>query len=229
MSMRRKCLRPVTRSTRGRDARIRPQPSQHATILRDLVVALRGLENLHDTGESGIAHDAAERLGAERALRDELVTVAAGVERRLRVVEVEAGQPLQADRVLPPPPDSFVVAPQVVAGRVEVTGIGAEGDPVAHRAPDRLAQAGQLLERAAERGPGSGGRFQEHADRAGHRLEAARDGFGVARDAGVAIVDEIAGMRHDRRDAERGATLELGAERRLGSLAQRPIGGREVD
>ena len=44
------------------------------------------------------------------AFGDELVAVAAGAERRLRVVEVEAAEPLQADRVLPPPPDAVVVA-----------------------------------------------------------------------------------------------------------------------
>ena len=43
-------------------------------------------------GEPGVAHDPAERLGAERALADQLVPVAPGAERGLGVVEVEAAQ-----------------------------------------------------------------------------------------------------------------------------------------
>src|SRR5687767_2028589 len=95
-------------------ARVRAQASQHATVKGDLVLALGGLDHLHHLPEAGIAHDAPERLGPQRAFADELMAVPAGAERRLGVVEVQAAQEPEADGLLPSAPDAVVVTHQVV-------------------------------------------------------------------------------------------------------------------
>src|SRR3712207_8746843 len=51
----------------------------YTTLFRS-VAAFRGLDDLRDGGEAAVGHDAAERLGADRALADQLVAVLAGSE-----------------------------------------------------------------------------------------------------------------------------------------------------
>ena len=163
--------------------------------------------------------------------RDQLVTVAARVERRLRVVEVE--QALAAPGRLCPPTAARRPRSRA-AGRSRPN----RGDRCRRRrrpgrAPsaDRLAQARPAPRRCCRaqcRFPRSS-RAARRPARTPPRGSGCMDSAFRAH-AGVAIVDEIAGMRHDRTGMPSArAPLELGAERRLGALAQRPIRRREVD
>src|SRR5690348_16552059 len=134
-------------STRGTHAGIGAKTSHHATVLGELVVAFGSLQDLRDAGKARIAHDPPERLGAERAFADELVPVPARVKRRLRVVEVKHSQVVEPDRVVPPTPYGLVISLQIIPGRIEVAGVGAEADAPPHAPTDRFAERRQLLER----------------------------------------------------------------------------------
>src|SRR2546422_740698 len=59
----------------ARSARVGAQPSQHPPVVADRVVALRRFDNLNHSREARLAHDAPERLGADRPFADPLVAV----------------------------------------------------------------------------------------------------------------------------------------------------------
>src|SRR5690349_12409064 len=110
-------------STRGGD--VAAEPREHSPVVGG-VVALRRLQNPGQVGEAPVGHDPAERPGTETSLGDQLVTIAARGERRLRVVQVQAVQVLEPDDAVPVFPHGVEPVHQVVAGGVEVAGVGAE-------------------------------------------------------------------------------------------------------
>jgi hypothetical protein len=110
-----------------------------------------------------------------------------------------------------------------------MTGIGAEGDPVPDAFVHRLAQRRQLLEGRAQGSPRPGGGLQQHHHFARHGLETVGDGGGVAADACLTIVDEVAGMGDHRRNAEQVAAPELVGEGFQRASAEDRIGSGEVD
>ena len=63
---------------------------------------------------------------------------------------MQAAQVLEADRLVPVTPDAVVVSHQVIAGGVEVTGVGAEGDPVADAIRGLANRLTELEELVAE-------------------------------------------------------------------------------
>src|SRR5439155_1134082 len=58
-------------------ARVGAQPSQHAPVVPDRIVALGRLDNLNHSREACVAHDPSERLGPDLPFADPLVAVAA--------------------------------------------------------------------------------------------------------------------------------------------------------
>ena len=106
--------------------------------------------------EARLRQEGHAALVAELALADVRVAVAVGAERRLRVVQVQRAEPVEADdgvgaleRVL-----QARHRADVVAGREQVAGVEAEPEPPLAAAG--LDQRGQLLERAPERAAGAG-------------------------------------------------------------------------
>src|SRR5205823_900881 len=87
---------------------VSPQPAQHLPVVGEFVFALRGLEDLGDRPEPRVAHDPPEWAGPQAPLGDELVAVAAGIERGLRIVQVQAAKVPEADDRLPPIPHPIV-------------------------------------------------------------------------------------------------------------------------
>src|SRR5512134_2004265 len=111
-------------------ARVCPQAPEHRAVVRDEVVSLGRLEHFDHVAEPRVGHDATEWRRAERSLRDEFVAVAAGIERRLRIIEMQAAQAGQAEDAVPRLPHTVVIAHQVVPRTVEVARVGAEGETV---------------------------------------------------------------------------------------------------
>src|SRR5687768_692236 len=98
------------RSTRGTcGSGVVAQPAQHLSVGGHSVVPLRGLQNLGDTGQSGVGHDAAKWLGAEGAFGDKLVTVATRCKRCLGVIQVQTVKVVQAKDLVPTTPYAVVV------------------------------------------------------------------------------------------------------------------------
>ena len=95
-------------------------------------------------------------LFAEQALADVVVPVAVRSERRLRVVDVQGAQPLEADPLVDLGEHAVELLPlrDVVAGDVEVTGVEADAEPLV--CAQGVVERGELLERAADRPAGSG-------------------------------------------------------------------------
>jgi predicted urease superfamily metal-dependent hydrolase len=91
----------------------------------------------------------AERFLAQRAVTDEFVTILVGIERVLRVIEVQHPERIEAEDAVERMPRPVEIADQVVSRGVQVAGIGTIGHAVAHILRDRLPQLGQFLEPAA--------------------------------------------------------------------------------
>src|SRR5258706_2058045 len=84
------------------------QPPQHAAVVPKRVIALRGFDNLNDSGEIGIAHDVAKWSGPDPALPDPFVPIDARAGRRPGIVEMQAlkqSEPNHAIEFLPYVPD----------------------------------------------------------------------------------------------------------------------------
>src|SRR5438093_11614185 len=63
-------------------ARVGAQPSQHAPVVPDRIVALGRLDNLNHSREACVAHDPSERRGPDPPFADPLLGVAAAAGRR---------------------------------------------------------------------------------------------------------------------------------------------------
>ena len=124
----------------------------------------------------------------------------------------ETGTMLLYD-IIPPLPDAFIVAHQIVTRGVEMAGIGAETDSLAERRRNLCSDLRQLLEVAAQRRPGSRGRLQQHHDRPRHRFQALDVRLGVTTETGSPIIKVVARMRHHGPNPKPLATLEFGDER----------------
>src|SRR5437764_6647476 len=81
-------------------ARVAAQPPQHAPVVPDRVVPLRGLDDLDHASEARVTHYPAERLGADLALADPLVPVQSRARSPLGVVEVQALEEPKAHRAV---------------------------------------------------------------------------------------------------------------------------------
>src|SRR5882762_4002279 len=71
-------------------ARVRAQPPEHAPVVAEGITALRRLDNLNHRREPWVPHDATERLGSDRPLRDPLMAIEMRPGRAFGVVEVQA-------------------------------------------------------------------------------------------------------------------------------------------
>src|SRR5207247_2661245 len=114
------------------------QPPQHLAIVGD-ILAFRRLDDLGNLAEARVAHDAPEWLGPQRPFPNQLMTIAVRAERRPGIIEVQTTQQAGADGSLPMGPDPLVIAPQIVAGTVEVAGIETESDSLPHIIRNPLA------------------------------------------------------------------------------------------
>ena len=91
-------------------------------------------------GQSGIGHDAAKWHRTERSFADQLVAVAAGCKGVLESLRWRQSEVFEAQEPVPLAPDPVIVIDQIVAGGVEMAGVGAEGDPVADVVADQAPQ-----------------------------------------------------------------------------------------
>src|SRR6476661_3343411 len=126
------------------------------------MVSLGGLQDLDHAGEPGVGHEPPKGLGTQAPLAYQLVPVAARPERRLRVVQVQDLEAPEPEHPLPVGPDAVEVANEIVAGRVEMTGVGAEAHPAALSSRNEASELGQLFECAAQRGAGPGGGLEQN-------------------------------------------------------------------
>src|SRR5881394_3507552 len=76
-------------------AGIRAQAPQHPAVVTQRVIPLGGFDDLRDPRQRGIAHDAAEGLGADAPFRDPFVAIDPRSRRRARIVEMQALQQLE--------------------------------------------------------------------------------------------------------------------------------------
>src|SRR4029079_3833403 len=149
-------------STRCVDrSRVGPKTSQHLSIGGNAVLALGGFQDLDYVIEPGVRHDSAKWTGAERSFRNQLVSIATGCKRCLRIVEMQAAEEIQTERRVPLSPDSLIVQHQIVTRRVEVAGIGAVRYSVTDIRPNHLPECPQLLEITAQSGAAAGGGLQQ--------------------------------------------------------------------
>src|SRR6185312_4671287 len=104
---------------------------------------------------------------AELALRDQRMTVLVRAESEFGVVEMHHVQATNIERVAEPLHDAFIVADDVVPGRVHVARIHAHSHAAPHLGVDSLDYGTQLLERCAERGAASRRRLEQEKSVAG--------------------------------------------------------------
>ncbi len=131
---------------------------------------------------------------------------------------MQAAQMPKAHHPFPLREHAVVVSGEIVARAVQVTGIQAETDTVAHAGVDPLSQLCQLGESAAQGGTAPSGTLEQNRD-VGNGAKTARVAPGVARQAGGTIVDVVARVRHNPADAEGLAAPELEGESPYGSSA----------
>ena len=227
---------PRLRDYRGLTERRRQRrltaPSQvaHAVeILRRAALVLPRLGDCGQSAEGGVAEERREAV-ADEPLADELVPVAVGAERRLRVVHVKDAQAVEPDRhrrvrrgPRRAPSGRTRRPPTPTSGR-------SRGRPRAGVAIDRVRERRELGDRAADRPTSTCSVLHAEPEVVGRELEELaqrgldeRDGF-VEPEAEVRADVEDNGLGADR---VRG--LHRCAERGERVLAHRRVAAREVD
>src|SRR5664280_1183850 len=181
--------------------------------VRPVAVGARGLEQRRQIREGGMGEKDAELL-AHHALADVFVPVAIGAERRLRVVDVQGAQAVEADQALELINERVELGSlgHVPARDVEMARVEADAEPLV--AVEAFAQSRQLLERAPHRTAAAGGVLHQEPrrvarvledllHRAGHALERALEAAAVMRADVEDDAAELYSTGHVHRDAHR--------------------------
>ena len=188
------------------------ESAEHLPVVA-LVVAFRGFQNLGYRRQTRIPHDLTERFRPETAFTDQLMPVPAGSERGLGIIEMEAPEPVQPQDAIPMLPDPVPVVSQIVAGTIEVAGIGAEPHPVPNFHINQGTNPGQALERGPQRGARPRGGLEQQAHPR-DLPEAPADPPGVAFLPRLRVINVVARVRHQIAHTEGLATGQLALESR---------------
>src|SRR5918995_6281157 len=105
---------------------------------------------------------------------------------------MEAEELVQAEDVFPGTPHTIIIVPKIVACRVEVAGIGAEGHAVTNIVSNCRTKQSQLLEGATQSCAAASRRFKQYDRRSRHRPKAPRVCCRVALEAGSSAFDIVA-------------------------------------
>ncbi len=169
-------------------------------------------------------------LLAHEPLEDVVVAIAVRAEGRLRVVDVEAADPVETDPLvdLVEEPIDLITIGDVIARRVEVAGVEAEPEP--GMLPDPVDDRRELVDGASDRPARARGVLDEKvclADAALERgLERSRHAIESALQPGAEMGPD---MEDDAVRSDRTRRLGRGEERRRALLVEVPLLAREVD
>src|SRR4029079_14440853 len=169
-------------------------------------------EDLDYMLEPGIPHNLAKWTGAQRSFRNQLVSVATGCKRCLRIIEMQTAEEIQTENRVPLSPASFEVTHQIVTRRVEVAGIGAVRHPLTDIGSNHLPECRQLFEVAAECGAAACGGLEQDHHGSRHGAQTTGISRGIPSEPCFPGIHVVAGVRHQIGDAEGFATPELANE-----------------
>src|SRR3954447_165101 len=201
----------------------------HLLGRRAALVRARRLHDARQPVEARLGQEHRAAVGPELALGDVGMAVAVGAERRLRVVEVQRPDPLDADEL-----DALVEDRAERVGRADLEarreqGAGVQADPEALVASGGVDERRELVEGAPERAARAGGvlEMEGAAVALGQRLA---DDLPRARNRGL----DAAGLRgpgveHDAARAELVARLQRDDEGVARLAAHRAVGRRGVE
>jgi hypothetical protein len=193
------------------------QPAGHGQVggARPLPFDAGNLEHGGDVLQIGLAQQGAQRLGADGALPEVLMPVAARPERHLRVVEMDAAQTAETQHggELVDERVGLGHGGELDAGGPQVLGI--ESDADARVATRGIDDRGQLGEAAADRPARASGVLEEHvadfAQLRGHEIEGVDDLDSHAPQSVVgADLSMAAGMQDEAPGAEQSGGAQVG-------------------